>query len=163
MSCDLDRAFLTKAYDIAGMSSDKSTQNGAILVEGDRIVSSGFNAIYDPSVRPERLERPAKYVWTEHCERVALARAAKHGKKTDGTTLYCTWFSCAECARMCIWSGIKRAVYLRSMVERLAERPDWAESLATARRMFDEAGVDVYLVPGELGASVLFNGAETAV
>ncbi len=64
---------------------------------------------------------------------------------------------------MCVWSGVKRAVYLKSMVELHKERTDWHESMATARQMFEEAGVAVDLIDGELGVSIRFNGVETKV
>lgn len=164
MYTKLDKMFLKQAYEVATESDDLSTQNGAILVKDNTIIAAGFNTIYPGFARtPERFIRPAKYTWTEHSERTALAQAAREGRMTHGSHLYCTWFSCAECARMCIWAGIERAVFLRSMVERLSARPDWAESLKTAYQMFEEARVTVDLVDEDLGVTVKFNGENLTV
>jgi dCMP deaminase len=92
---------------------------------------------------PERYaNRELKYKMIVHCERNALlfAREALHG-----CTLY-TWpfMSCSVCAAMVIQSGITRCV-APEIPEHLRER--WAEDMALSTQMFEEAGVEIKIMP----------------
>jgi tRNA(Arg) A34 adenosine deaminase TadA len=100
---------------LAKKSKDPRTKIGAVLVRDRRDLISGFNGIpegkstvsyfscyqYSTGVedRPDRFERPIKYMFFEHAERNAIFTAARHGISTDGATLYVQALPCVDCAR----------------------------------------------------------------
>ena len=92
----------------AATRSKDSTQVGAVLVgpEGE-IRLTGYNGppkgVKD---RPERFQRPAKYLYAVHAEANVVAFAARNGIRTDGCTLYTTHYPCSACARLIIQAGI---------------------------------------------------------
>lgn len=121
----------------AAIKSKDSTQVGAALVDDDHtVVLTGFNGpprgVYD---KPDRFERPDKYMFASHAEANLVAFAARYGINTDKKTVYCTHFPCAACARTMIQAGIKRVVYGDGTFQALA-----AEETAV-RMMCEEAGV----------------------
>ena len=156
MDSDLD--YLRAAYKYAASySDDPNTQNGAVLVLADGSVHLGTNRI-PPSVRrsPERLESPEKYSWIEHAERDAIMSACRAGESTLGSTLYCPWFACPDCARSIIQSGVSEVVGHAATMSRTPDR--WASLLATAATMLHEAGVKARIVGGDVGVSLRFDG-----
>ena len=74
---------------------------GALVVDGDRLISQGFNL-------RETLKDP-----TAHAERVALTLAGKAlgSWRLDGLTLYVTLEPCLMCAGAIVQSRIQRVVY----------------------------------------------------
>ena len=88
--------------------------------------------------KPERRQRPEKYLWTVHAEENVILRAVKSGKSLDGATMYVTHQPCCRCARMMINAGIKRVVVgdgeLKSMPK---------EEFEVAVEMFKEAKIEV--------------------
>lgn len=145
-----DKRFVELARHVATWSKDPSTQTGAVIVDPNlRIISTGYNG-FPVGVQdlPERYaNRELKYKMIVHCERNALlfAREALHG-----CCLY-TWpfMSCSVCAAMVIQSGITRCV-APEIPEHLKER--WAEDMALSNQMFEEAGVEVKIMPLSLFA-----------
>ena len=139
-----DKRFLNLAEFIARQwSKDPSTQTGAVIVRGKRVVSLGFNG-FPEKIKdcPIRLhDRPTKYALTIHCEINAILLA---GQPVTGCTLY-TWpfMSCTRCAVQVIQSGITRVV-APSIPPHLVER--WGEDLKTARLLFEEAGVSMEIL-----------------
>lgn len=137
---DWDRRFLELAAFVASWSKDPSTQTGAVITQGRRIVSVGYNGlaagVADSS---ERLDnRELKYKLIVHCERNAIIYAQQN---LHGATLY-TWpfMSCGPCAAMVIQAGIKRCVAPRN------DNPRWQADFALSREMFNEAGVELVLL-----------------
>lgn len=152
-----DIEYLKRAYEIARLSGDLSTQNGAILVNrhGD-IIGQGRNDIPEMCCdKPERRQAPLKYPWVHHAEAWAVTDAARNGHPTEGATMYATWAACAECAKVIVMSGVKKLV--RHDPPEHAH-PKWADSIAIGDQMFQEAGVEVVNVKEHLGESVRFNG-----
>lgn len=157
--------WLRIAYNHARNSPDLSTQNGAIILdESDEakyspIIAWGCNTLPDGcEITPARLERPAKYLWTEHAERNAIYCAARLGARCDGATMVCPWFACADCGRAIIQAGVKRVVGHKKMFDETPER--WKESIENAWTMFREAGIETILVEGALGLDpIRFNEA----
>jgi dCMP deaminase len=143
------------------LSNDPATQNGAILVpKGYEPITSGVNAIPgNVVISAERLERPQKYTFIEHAERAAIYEAARHGIKTNGATLFCPWFACADCARAIILAGIKHVVGHKQAMDQTPER--WQKSIDEGNKMLDEAGVVREYFDGQIFTSdftILFNG-----
>jgi dCMP deaminase len=141
-----DRWFLGMAEYVASASKDPSTRTGAVIVDGARrVVGIGYNG-FPRGVKdlPERYaDRSLKYKMVVHCERNAILFARG---RTDGCTLY-TWpfMSCSVCAGMVINAGIVRCVAPAASSELLSR---WGEDLDIARTMFEEAGVELCIIPG---------------
>lgn len=122
-------------------SKDPSTRVGACIVSADgRREYLGYNGfprgVEDSTERLE--DRPVKYKLVVHAEMNALMKA---GTDAIGGTLYCTLFTCNECAKHLIQAGIKRIV---ARQEGSVER--WGDSHEYAMLMYNEAGVAVELV-----------------
>jgi dCMP deaminase len=128
--------------EIGSWSKDKSTKIGCVIVgQHNQILSSGYNGFPRgvDDVKPERHERPAKYLWTEHAERNAIYNAARHGVALEGSIMYIRWFPCCDCARAIIQSGISRLV----AIDPSGDKTLWREELNIARDMMLEAGIDL--------------------
>jgi len=136
---DWPQYFMGFARHAALKSKDPSTQVGCVIVGPDgEIRATGYNGI-PRGVRdlPERLERPAKYLWVSHAEENAVAHAARVGVSLKGCAAYVTHHPCSRCARTLIQSGVS-AVRVGPAVTSMP-----AEEFDTARVMFGEAGVTV--------------------
>lgn len=126
-------------------SKDPSTKVGAVLVnKRNSLIGLGYNGfprgVEDSAKRLN--DRPTKYQYVVHAEANAILSAVG---ETAGSTLYCTLFSCNECAKLVIQAGIKRFVAPRPNMER------WADSHDVALTMYREAGVEVgWIDPAEL-------------
>ena len=108
-----DLRFLDQAYSISLWSKDRSTKTGSVIVRDNRILTTGYNGFppgCDDEV-PERHERPAKYLWTEHAEGNAMFQAARFGISLEGATMYNTFPPCAPCTRGIVMCGIVRVVW----------------------------------------------------
>ncbi len=76
-----DRYYLDVCKVVGARSKDPNTQLGCIIVgPNHEIRSTGYNS-FPRGIRddvPERLVRPAKYLWIEHAERNAICNAARN-------------------------------------------------------------------------------------
>jgi dCMP deaminase len=128
------------ARHIATWSKDPNTQVGAVIVDSTkRLLSTGYNGIpqgvFDNS--PTRDERPTKYFYYEHAERNAIYTAGRNGTPLMNSTLVCTMFPCADCARAIIQSGITTLITTKLEAER------WTESSSHALIMLTEANITI--------------------
>ena len=89
----------------------------------------------------ERCDRPAKYQWLEHAERLCVLRCALEGLSTQGAKMYGPWNPCVDCARSIICAGVSEYYGLKAISENLPEH--WKESCKVAEQMMTEAGVKV--------------------
>ena len=131
--------FLEVARTVAGWSKDPSTKVGAVAVDkSNRIMESGYNGL-PRKVRdlPERMERPAKYLWTSHAEENLVASAARD--RLEGTTVYCTNLPCCRCARLLINAGVSKIIYAPGTTSM-----DPVE-FEIAKKMFEEADVVLFM------------------
>lgn len=105
-----DARFLDMARLVSSWSKDPSTQAGAVITDGNRMVSVGFNGFPRGISDDERLAiREVKYEMVVHAEVNAVLFARR---SLVGLTLY-TWPipSCSRCAAVVIQSGISKVVY----------------------------------------------------
>lgn len=136
--------FLALAAHVAELSKDPSTQVGAVVVDGVRVVSLGYNGFaagVDDS--PERYaDRETKYRMVVHGEMNAILSA---GRPVAGCTLY-TWpfAPCPRCAAMLIQAGITRVVAPELPTE-LVDR--WAADIELTRLQFRESQVVLTEIP----------------
>lgn len=141
---DWNEYFMTLARLVATKSKDESVKVGAVIVGPDHeIRSTGYNGFCRGvnEAKPERWERPAKYKWVEHAERNAIYNAARMGTPLQGCTMYIESPPCADCGRAIIQAGIKSIVVTTN--NPFSNRADWAESIAFATSMLNEAGVTI--------------------
>lgn len=162
------RCWMRQAYRNAILSPDPSTQNGAVLVTDDgQCISNGYTTFPAGVLhKAERLERPMKYSFMEHAERMTIFNAVRDGAPNiAGSTLYCLWASCDDCARAIIAAGIKEVVTHSFYDSHRGgiNAKNWDELLLLSKEMFEEAGVKYTLVDipvmdvGEM--PLLFNGS----
>jgi len=136
---------LELADHVAKRSKDPSTQCGAVILDGKRVVSLGYNGfpqgVEDSEYRLKN--RATKLMFIEHAERNALHFAER---SVSGMTLYVTMPPCNECAKAIIQRGIKRVVYWKPVGDVPVR---WAESFHAAKTMFFEADVKFSEVSNE--------------
>lgn len=135
MISNTDRKFLNLAKAVADIfSKDPSTRVGAVAVGAVKNqVAIGYNGLTDTDARLH--DRDVKLALTLHAEENALANAtfAVH-------TLYVTHHPCSGCAlRILAKRTVRRVVY--AVNANLEAR--WAASVAEARMLFAEAGVQI--------------------
>ena len=146
-----DRDLVERAKAFSKESPDTSRKTGCVIDTSGGLFHKGL--IYGCNnfpdgvlVTPERLSRPLKYVYTEHAERMAIYKAAAAGIELCGSTMYLSWYPCADCARAIVLSEIKRLVCFE---------PDWSEErygFNDARQILSEGGVLVEFVLNEIFA-----------
>ncbi len=136
-----DRELLTLAYSYAFyLSDDPRTKNGAVIFNS-KVIGYGVNRIPKGVILTEdRLISPLKYKFIEHAERNAIFSVIQNGQGNllNGSTMYCPWFACTDCAKAIIQVGIKRVV---GHLIRYKETNNWTEEIKIANTMLDEAGV----------------------
>lgn len=147
--------WLRKCYLLAKNSPDRSTQNGALVLDEHGSLSGvGWNTFTDGFIPgPEHFERPLKYLYTEHAERNAIFSATSLGSRP--VTMFCAWAACADCARAIVQSGIK------TLVRHVREDDEgrWNESIEHGDIILRAGGVEIVDVKERLGCQpVLFNG-----
>jgi len=132
MRPSLDEYFVAIAKEVAKRSTCLRSQDGALIVRGMQIVSTGYNGAPSkithcsevgcireqnkiPSGERHELCRGA------HAEANAIAYAARYGISVEGATMYCTRFPCSFCAKCIVNSGIKRVVFIKDYPDELAK------------------------------------------
>ncbi len=140
-----DQDYLDICKVVAARSKDPNTQIGCVIVgPAHEIRSTGYNS-FPRGIRddvPERLERPAKYLWMEHAERNAICNSARAGTSTEGCTIYVEIMPCMDCARAIVQAGIVDvAVSAARMAEYSSEYYD--QHFGLVEVLFGEAGVRV--------------------
>ena len=135
--------FFMRMCDIVSLKSkDPSTKIGAVIVSDDHKVKSlGYNG-FPTGARdklndvPERYERPAKYLWTEHAERNAIYNAET---SVRGCSIYINNLPpCCDCARAIIQTGIQEVIICD---KEIPER--WLADCETAMIMLKECGIKI--------------------
>jgi len=136
-----DQRFMERAEQIASWSKDPSTHVGAVITQGKRVVSEGYNGL--PQLvedSPERLnDREVKLALTIHAEINAILFAKQD---ITGCTIY-VWPlpPCAACMSVIIQAGIKRVVTVKSKNKFLQKR--WESSNNLALEVAHEVGIPV--------------------
>ncbi len=140
-----DQYYLEICKVVAGRSKDPNTQIGCVIVgPAHEIRSTGYNSFprgINDNV-PERLERPAKYLWMEHAERNAICNAARAGTATEGCTLYVEIMPCMDCARAVVQAGIVEVVVSAARMAQYSS--DYYNThFGLVEVLFSEAGIKV--------------------
>jgi dCMP deaminase len=135
---DWDQYFMGFAKH-ASLKSKDSTKVGAVLIDrAGSVILTAFNGpprgVED---RPERFERPMKYMYASHAEANLIAFAARNGIRTENCMVVSTHMPCAACTRTLIQAGIKCIVYGSGEFKSLVEERE--HTIA----MCEEAGVEL--------------------
>src|ERR1700730_5099488 len=140
-----DQYYLEICKVVAARSKDRNTQIGCVVVgPNHEIRTTGYNS-FPRGIRddvPERLVRPAKYLWIEHAERNAICNAARAGTAPEGCTIYVDIMCCMDCARAVVQAGIVQVVI---SAERMKEYSSdyYNQHCGMTEVLFSEAGVGV--------------------
>lgn len=144
-----DEYYLNICKVVAARSKDPNTRIGCVIAgPAHEIRSTGYNS-FPRGIRddvPERLERPAKYLWIEHAERNAICNAARAGTPLEGCTIYVEIMPCMDCARAIVQAGIKQVVVSRERMSQYSSEY-YDEHFRLVEVLFAEAGVTVRQVP----------------
>lgn len=131
--------FLELATHISSWSKDPSTQVGAVITRGNRIISTGFNGppqkVHD--LQERLLNREVKLRITLHAEANAILFSKQDLKNC---TLYCTHPPCTQCAAMIIQSGLEEVIIPWISPEFYAR---WKEDIDLSMKLFSEANIVV--------------------
>ncbi|GGX66856.1 dCMP deaminase family protein [Saccharospirillum salsuginis] len=135
--------FFQLAELVGSWSKDPSTQVGAVITQGNRVISLGFNGYpHGVSDRADIEDRELKYAKTIHAEENAILFAK--GDLTD-CDIWATHFPCPNCAAKIIQTGISRVHCPEQTADYLSR---WGEKIKISESMFAEAGVQVHWVKG---------------
>ena len=130
--------FCQMAALVGSWSKDPSTQVGAVITEGNRIISVGFNGYpHGISDSADVESRDMKLLKTIHAEENAILFAQRD---LSGCEIWVTHFPCPNCAAKIIQTGIKR-VHCPEQSEDFLSR--WQEKIKISEQMFEEAKVEV--------------------
>lgn len=147
-------------YQAKLFSDDPNTRNGALVInKKGLIIGTGSNRMPDNSlITPENLQAPRKYDLIEHAERDAIYAATRWTKEMlDGSTMFCPFACCTDCARAIGLSGIKILVVHTQCMERLPER--WQEPVKMGHDILRRMGVEIIRWSGVVGdCENLFDG-----
>lgn len=134
-----DTRFLGLAAYISAWSKDPSSQVGAVITDGNRIISLGYNGFAaGVEDKPERLiDRDCKLNLTIHAEENAMIFAKRD---LSGCTVYVTHPPCPRCASKLIQEEIGRIVYVAPSEDFLSR---WAGDISLSTEMYREAGVQI--------------------
>lgn len=130
--------FLGLAAHISGWSKDPSSQVGAVITDGNRIVSLGYNGFAAKVADSEsRLQdRDTKLNLTIHAEENAMIFAKRD---LSGCTVYVTHPPCPRCASKLIQEEVARIVAISPSEDFLSR---WHKDLELSEQMYKEAGVE---------------------
>jgi dCMP deaminase len=142
---DWDQYYLNICRVVASRSKDPNTQVGCVVVgPAHEIRTTGYNS-FPRGIRddvPERLGRPAKYLWIEHAERNAICNAARTGTPLEACTIYVDIMPCMDCARAIVQAGISAVVISEERMRQYSSAY-YDEHFGMVELLFGEAKVKV--------------------
>ena len=115
---------------------------GAILVKGDRIISTGYNGLPSGSDDTICKKNCKGCELTVHAEMNAILFAAKSGVGTQDSDLYVTFSPCLNCAKHIINAGIKNVYFIE-----MYEKPEGIQAINLLAQYCD----NVYQIYREKG------------
>ena len=114
----LDTLYIDLAHRIANMSHADRKKVGSIIVQGDNIISMGWNGMPRGADNVCEVKVDGALITNRevlHAESNALAKlAATGGGNSAGSTVYVTMSPCFDCAKLLIQSKVARVVYRES-------------------------------------------------
>jgi len=135
-----DEMFMGIAYNASARSTCLRRKVGAVLVKGDKIVTTGYNGAprgckhcVETGCLRDQLgirsgERP-EICRGAHAETNAIANAAYEGIRTYQATCYATTKTCIDCAKTLINAGIKEIIYTEEYAGKDSDTDKLTESI----------------------------------
>jgi dCMP deaminase len=124
-----DEYYMTIAFAVRKKANCRGRRVGAVIVRGNRIVSTGYNGTAEGMTncldggcvrcsRPEQFQPGQGYdlCICVHAEQNAILSAARFGIGIEGGTIYTTLRPCFNCSKAMLQAKIGRVVYLRDWV-----------------------------------------------
>lgn len=111
---DWDTYFMNIARQVATRSTCDRKHVGAVIVRDRTILSTGYNGSIrglDHCDDVGHLMDAGHCVRTVHAESNAIAQAARHGVRLDGSEIYITASPCWSCFRLVANAGIVKIFY----------------------------------------------------
>jgi len=106
-----DRMYLKIAEVVGERSRDNLYKVGAVIANGNKILSYGWNGTPHGMINETR-DGAGNTKWeVVHAEANAIAKLAASTSSSEGATLYLTYSPCKECTKLILQAGIKRLVY----------------------------------------------------
>lgn len=141
-----NKRFMDMAKLVSTWSKDPSTQVGAVITRGKRVVSVGFNGfaagVGDDTKRYEN--RDFKYPAVIHAEENAILFSKQD---LTGCRIYVYPMPpCARCAAKIIQVGITSIVSVKPAPDKL-ER--WKKDFEIAEAMYDDVNIKIYYLNEE--------------
>jgi dCMP deaminase len=133
--------FMGFADHAATKSKDPSTKVGAVIVQGDCVVATGFNGFPRKLADTDLTNRAHKITHTVHAEQNAILNALEHGVRVRGGRMFVTFPPCHDCALLIVQAGIVE-VACRPLPEHRADA--WRDSAEHAMALFQTCGVNFY-------------------
>lgn len=112
-----DQYFIAQAAILSTRSTCTRLHVGAIIVQNNRIIASGYNG--SVSGTPHCTEAgdlivDGHCVRAVHAEQNALMQAAQMGIRVDGSEVYVTDVPCVHCTKLLLQAGIKKINFMRN-------------------------------------------------
>lgn len=147
MSFDTDAAFRA-CYEVALVSPDPSTQNGAILFDFDgNELGRGCNN-FPAGIDPVHWQdRETKYPRVVHAETAALLSAARNGNSTVGSVLVCPWAACSNCAKHIAYAGVSVLYRHPQETDEIYSGGRWHDECVLGDEIMSEAGITIIDLP----------------
>jgi dCMP deaminase len=136
-----DKHWLLIATQIGTPSKGPTVKIGAVIVDPNkRLVSTGYCGFAKGVIDSEEryLNRDIKLKLGIHAELNAILFAQKD---LTGCTIYCTHFTCAQCASNIIQVGINRVVVYKPDDDGFYTR--WKDDIDLAHQIYSETDVEV--------------------
>jgi len=105
-----DEYFMAIALLVSKRSSCHRLHVGCILVQNNRIISSGYNG-HLPNTKHRSVIRNNHEQMTVHAEVNSIIDCAKRNISTNNATAYITHYPCLNCFKSLISAGIKKIIY----------------------------------------------------
>lgn len=141
MASNWAERFFQLAALVGSWSKDPSTQVGAVITQGNRVISLGFNGYpHGVSDRADTEDREIKYAKTIHAEENAILFAKRDLANCE---IWATHFPCPNCAAKIIQTGISVVHCPQQSADYMSR---WGEKVKISESMFAEAGVQVHWV-----------------
>lgn len=102
--------FMAIALLVSKRSSCHRLHVGCILVQNNRIISSGYNG-HLPNTKHRSVIRNNHEQMTVHAEVNSIIDCAKRNVSTNNATAYVTHYPCLNCFKTLISGGIKKIIY----------------------------------------------------
>lgn len=132
------KRFYQMAKLVGSWSKDPSTQVGAVITKGNRIISVGFNGYpHGISDSADTDDREMKLLKTLHAEENAILSAKRDLTNCD---IWVTHFPCPNCAAKIIQTEISRVFCPEQTADFLSR---WEDKIKISVDMFNQAGVKI--------------------